>query len=432
MSVVANAPCRLPSRGGVDEALDEQFVRFLRRRCLEETVQMETTSSQAVPSLQVLTTLDDPEVSKQQHADKTEILPKGSPYVGFKRHAPPSPVLRFTALSDFPPFGAVFSALGGDEPDGECESDIEVDIEQDGSEAISDQFPSELWASIFTFTAEVESICTLSSIARGFPKVVTSPAVWRGRRLHLSPQVLDGFAPVMDAWLTAWSDVTKLLVPNSGQLLEQVQARAPSMNVEVAWRFNAKYCAVGVEVINRGATVQKVDEEELVVLGDAPLNSSQDHLPYMEVRIDRRIAQEEADNDQLNDMGIGFTMCKPKDLRELGSVADEIPCSWVVDFAQSFVLLSVNNVEAARSRSISAASLAQGDRLGLRLNGGAIEVFINGILRESFLLPPRDRVPKGAQLHPVFDLFGLTEQLSVTGAEAPVPHDVSLLNCDQQ
>jgi len=102
-------------------------------------------------------------------------------------------------------------------------------------------------------------------------------------------------------------------------------------------------------------------------------------------------------------------------------VADEVPRSWVVDFTAASVVLSVNNQEAAKGRCVTADDLREGDRVGLRLMPGLVEVYINGILREQLAPLPEDCVPIASGLFPVIDLYGRTVQVSRTDAEEPLP-----------
>eukprot|EP00928_Gymnodinium_smaydae_P010203 TRINITY_DN13825_c0_g1_i4.p1 TRINITY_DN13825_c0_g1~~TRINITY_DN13825_c0_g1_i4.p1 ORF type:complete len:144 (+),score=26.37 TRINITY_DN13825_c0_g1_i4:39-434(+) len=102
----------------------------------------------------------------------------------------------------------------------------------------------------------------------------------------------------------------------------------------------------------------------------------------------------------------------PSSIGELGMVADEVPSSWVVDFTDTSVVLSVDNAEAAKGERTTSADLLEGDRVGLRITSDVIEIFINGCRRERFLLPEQCRIPEDADIYPVFDLYGRTQQLS--------------------
>lgn len=237
--------------------------------------------------------------------------------------------------------------------------------------------------------------------------------------ITLPPSCLSGFAPQLDRWLAAWTLAKKVVLPGSKQLLTQISQRAPNLNIEVAWRFDKHLKGLGVEVICHGRSVRKIGEEELVVLGDAPLPCAADRLPYLEVRLDE---MGEALEDNPNDFGFGVTASNPSDICDLGEVADEVPMSWVVDFTQSMVCLSVNNREAARGRRLCASDLKKGSRVGLLLKQDGVEVYIDGLLRET-LTPkhPEERIPQGIGLYPVLDLYGRTIQISRTNAEEPVP-----------
>jgi hypothetical protein len=332
-----------------------------------------------------------------------EILPRGSPYVGYQRHAPPSPELHFTEM--------------------ECKGVRRFKLDtltEEGEECES--FPMELWVYVLSLCAEVRALAKLSSLASCFADAVRLPEVWRGQRVRVGPQAVELFAPKLNAWLPTWSGVSALLLPNSRQLLEEVSRQLPGFPVEVAWRFEPQHTGEGIEVKQNGAAVRRVADAELVALGGSPVTTPAGAPIYIEVRIDARRGPDVTGHDELNDMGIGFTACCPNDIEEIGAVAAEIPMSWVVDFASSFVLLTVNNNEVDKKYGVSSADLEEGNTVGLRSpRAGLIEVYINGKLRETFNLPAEECVPQGVPIYPLFDLYGKTEQISCTGAEEPVP-----------
>lgn len=362
-------------------------------------------------------------------------LPPSSPYIGFRRHAPPSP-----SFSCEPNFPRAFSKL----PDLVLSPDAEAAASDAAPSAISFgsgasrrpaflgvacaqfswKFPEEVWATIFAAAVDVRDIGRVSRLARGFPELIASEATWRGRPVRISPQAALGLSQRLDIWVRSWRCASKLVVPNSPALLVEIERLAPELPVEISWRFDRLLRGSGVEVLRAGAAVRRIscEEAQFVVLGDAPLASGPSRQPYLEVRLDERGAAV-AGADGLNDFGMGFTVCRPGELEleELGVVADEVPHSWVVDFTQSFVALSVNDHEAASGSGVSAAMLKEGDCVGLRVTrGGGVEVFINGTLRER--LEPKeveDRIPVGEALHPVLDLYGRTVQLSCTENEGP-------------
>eukprot|EP00435_Cladocopium_sp_Y103_P031724 s1027_g8.t1 len=210
---------------------------------------------------------------------------------------------------------------------------------------------------------------------------------------------------------------TCTVLPRSAQLLSQVAQRAPDLPVEVSWRFDRHLKGEGVQVLKHGCTVRRVAEEELVVLGDAALPSEQGRCPYLEVHIDEC---GEGIGDQINDFGFGVTACDPEEISELGSVADEVPRSWVVDFTQSMVCLSVNNREASQGKRLSAAALKEGCRVGLLVKPTTFEIYIDGILRDTLPVRVEDRVPSNTGLYPVLDLYGRTIEISKTEAEEPI------------
>eukprot|EP00929_Paragymnodinium_shiwhaense_P063572 TRINITY_DN31763_c0_g2_i1.p1 TRINITY_DN31763_c0_g2~~TRINITY_DN31763_c0_g2_i1.p1 ORF type:complete len:457 (-),score=96.97 TRINITY_DN31763_c0_g2_i1:98-1468(-) len=349
-----------------------------------------------------------------------EILPRESPYVGFSRHAPPSPTLDF--LTACRPFGRQMSEL-------------------DLADEFSDQgclggLPDELLAKAFAFIADIRQLRCWLSLARGFEQVLHLECVWRHAVICIEPEMVQGFAPHLGDWLPAWKQARKLLVPQSKQLLAEIRRQDPDMMVEVAWRFDRNLCGDGVEVLRNGRTVRRIEEDyqntgdSLVVLADAPLSrvllrgvqpadqkATPVAMPYFEVRLDEL---PEDDEELVNEFGLGVTTCDTTDFNELGVVvADEVPDSWVVDFARSSITLNVNNVEQARSRAVTASSLFQGDRVGLRITAdGALEIFINGCFRERLSPKLEDRIKADVDLVPVLDLYGRTRQVTVSYAES--------------
>lgn len=355
-------------------------------------------------------------------------LPPGSPYVGSQRHAPPSPFLNFSkAKSSFCLPEAL--QLNG--------SAIDESLEQ----CLGSPLPDEAWIQILSLLADVTRISCLSLVARGFPALLKSEAVWAHLSVQIRPAAIAALAPQLAAWLPAWRGVSKLIIPRSAQLQKELAEQMPDLPIEIAWRFDSQLKGSCVEVINHGRSVRRVPgaEEELVVLGDAPLPqtvlavledfldcrtssadcaSAQLLLPYLEVILDDRSAINCSDG--LNDFGIGVTACLPLDVRDLGVVADEVPFSWVVDFTKNSVVLSVDNMEVAKSWQVSGDDLKEGDRVGLRITAaGSIEIYINGQLSAHLTPEPRHCVPQGIKLFPVLDLFGCTAQLSRTNAEKP-------------
>lgn len=363
------------------------------------------------------------EVSRELESTK---LPPTSPYVGSQRHSPPSPLLRFIDpqthgegsqhMSMLPPLFELSESLVDSSPLGNEEA-VET------TPSTLHQLPEEIWIYFLSMVVEVPLICLLSRVARGVSSLLKSEFVWANRAVLISPASVVTLAPTLSSWLPAWKLVQKLVVPRSSQLLAELSRKAPELPIEVAWRFDQMFKGEGVEVINYGRTVKRCDgaEEELVVLGDAPLPQSafsdrgRERLPFFEVVLEDRSVEPQ---DIVNDFGIGVTACPPCDMEELGAVAVEVPSSWVVDFAQSSVMLSINNSEVAKANHSSC--LKEGDRVGLRITTrGSIEIFINGMLYEHFV-PPTDKcVPSGVSLYPVLDLYGCTMQLSRTDAADP-------------
>lgn len=342
---------------------------------------------------------------------KQQTLDQKSPYVGSRRHAPPSPALHFNqklfASFELPP-----SLLHLEDFSLSAVSEVPLGL---------DSMPEEAALVILSFVAEVKGIAAISRVARGFPSLVQSELVWAGCVVHLLPSMIDGLAPMLGEWLPAWRLARKLVIPRSQQLIDEVSRHVPELPVEVAWRFDKTLKGQGVEVIHHGHSVKRVADamEELVVLGDAALPLVVPHNPYFEVIFDDRSAA--LTEDVVNDFGIGVTSSPPESRDDIGSVAGEVPLSWVVDFTLSSVVLSVNNSECAKGFGVNAKHLHEGARVGLRVTAaGNLEIFINGELRES--LSPDDpelRVPAGVPLFPVLDLYGCTAQLSRTYAEKP-------------
>jgi len=389
----------LQRRGGTVKALDQEEE--------QETGQEQKTSRSSSSQVQ---RRDDAQSESEMDTENAEKLPSSSPYVGFQRHAPPSPVLCFSAFARGPQLAPGFQLPGIQE--------LPLAEEAEGPKLLPGGLPEEVWSSILCLVVEVPMMTCLSRVNRAFEKALQSEDTWRDRIVVVTPSCLAVFAPHLDRWLSAWNAARKLVLPRSTQLLREVTERAPHLEVELSWRFDRHLKGQGVEVLKHGQAVRRIEEEELVVLGDAALPRGPGRLPYLEVFLD------ECDGgigDNLNDFGIGVTACDPEEIRELGSVADEVPRSWVVDFTQSMVLLSINNKEAAQGRQLSSLDLKQGSRVGLLVKAASLEVYIDGILRESLFPAPEEQVPTDAQLYPVLDLYGRTVQISKTDAEEPRP-----------
>lgn len=378
------------------QALAGQLGRLLRRR------------AEAALQEQVLPEQCEADSCQSASAESSEKLPPSSPYVGFQRHAPPSsPVLCFTGIGRGQPLLPPPLQLPG-----------AIDEELDAFPALPGSLPEEVWTSVAALAVEVPTLAAFSRVSHSFSKVAASEAVWRGKVVSIAPCCVTGLAPQLVRWLQAWRACKKLVLPRSEQLLRQVQKRAPQLEVEVSWRFDQYLKGNGVEVVREGKSVRRVAEEELVVLGDAPLCRGKDRCPYLEVTLDK---YGEGTGDNINDFGFGVTACAPEDIRELGAVADEVPCSWVVDFTQSMVCLSINNREAgATGKHLSALDLKQGVRIGLLVKPKEFEVYLDGVLRD--VLPVKvaeERVPPEAGLYPVLDLYGRAIEVSKSDAEGP-------------
>jgi len=384
-------------RHAPQQVLAGQLDRLLRRRVQVRTTtgyeRSHTSCSSGASVFQ----------ERLQRTSPPEKLPPSSPYVGFQRHAPPSPVLNFSDIAGVPP-GLQLPSLK--------EEQLLFVEEFPGG------LPEEVWCFVVCMAVEVPTLGTLSRVSRGLQKVVSLEASWRGRVIRVLPSCLPNLAPQLDRWLTTWNSARKLVLPRSTQLLQEVAERAPHLAVEVSWRFDQCLKGQGVEVLKHGSCVRRLAnaEEELVVLGDAALPAGPRGYPYLEVMLDEC---GEGIGDNINDFGFGVTACDPEEIEHLGSVADEVPRSWVVDFTKSMVYLSINNREAGCGKRLSALDLKQGSRVGLLVKPTSLEVYVNGVLGEIFTPIAEEQVPLGA-LYPVLDLYGRVIQISKTDAEEPV------------
>lgn len=376
------------------QALAGQLGRLLRRRAEEQILPEQREAG-----------------GSRSSVESSEKLPPSSPYVGFQRHAPPSsPVLCFSAIGRGQPLLPPPLRLPG-----------AIDEEDEASlvafPALPGRLPEEVWMSVAALAVEVPTLAAFARVNHSFSKVAANEGVWHDKVIRVAPSSMAGVALRLEHWLRAWRTCKKLVLPRSEQFLRQVQQRAPQLEVEVSWRFDKYLKGSGVEVEQQGNSVRRVAEEELVVLGDAPLYRGKDRCPYLEVTLDE---YGEGMGDDVNDFGFGVTACQPKEISELGAVADEVPCSWIVDFTPSMVCLSINNREAATGKSLSALDLKQGARIGLLMKPAEFEVYIDGVLRAS--LPVKlveERVPCEAGLYPVLDLYGRANEVSKSDAEGP-------------
>lgn len=351
---------------------------------------------------------------KRSQADIVKLL-RVSPYVGFCLHAPPSPIVHFARRNSATDSLPCFELFPEEDEDSEV-SELEL---LEASELLPGFLAEDLWANILNYVTDIASIPAFSRLDRNFHGIMRHAATWQGRAVVVPIGALPSLAPHLDHWLSAWTSVSKLVIPRSKQLQQEVSCRAPNMKVEVAWRFDCHSKGEGVEVLRDGATVRRTDVEEVVVLGDAPLVVGEDRPAYMEVRLDE--LDSVPSGDGLNDFGIGVTACAPEDIEELGCVADEVPCSWIVDFAHTSVCLSVNNNLETKGTGAGAEKLVSGDRVGVLVApaGDALQVFINGVLCETLRVPAAQHVPRGIPLFPVLDLYGRAVQISCTRAERP-------------
>lgn len=337
------------------------------------------------------------------------------PYAGYQRHAPPSPLLRFREPDS-----------GSSCPSGCAARALPEILELAPLDACPParspgRFPKELWLAILSDIVEVAALPRLSRIAKWFSEAVQERELWRDREVRINPGSLEALAPKLLTWLPVWHHASKVVVPRSQQLLGEIARHAPHLRVEVAWRFHAQKRGADVDIVRSGLAVRRIGTQELVVLGDAPLpTSSKSGEPYLEVVLDER---GEDIGDGINDFGLGVTACDPDELNELelGAAAAGVPRSWVVDFTQASVSLSVNDLEAARgSGSLSSRELKRGDRVGLRVTSdGSMEVFLNGLPRERLVPGSHSRVPTDSRLFAVLDLWGRSVQLSRTSNDAP-------------
>eukprot|EP00927_Polykrikos_kofoidii_P085847 TRINITY_DN9435_c0_g1_i2.p1 TRINITY_DN9435_c0_g1~~TRINITY_DN9435_c0_g1_i2.p1 ORF type:complete len:489 (-),score=88.96 TRINITY_DN9435_c0_g1_i2:128-1594(-) len=354
-------------------------------------------------------------------------LPQDSPYIGSERHVPPSPLLSFFQMPPALDPNDLFTSLT---------EDVAAEEEPPKSEeqlvSLQQRLPIDVWATIFSSIVGVPSLKRWLYVARGFPEILRSAGVWRNNIVRIAPGMLQALAPRLSLWLPSWRCASKVSLPNSTQMLAEVARRAPDLPVEVAWRFS-EYCkGAGVEIHRHGCSVRRrpTATDELVVVGDAPIarglvegGASNIRVPYFEVRLDQLDMQPSANP---NDFGLGVTVMHPKRINhEQIAVADEVPRSWIVDFTRSTVCLTKCNEEIVRGQNLSVSSLVEGDRVGLRFVEDAVEIFVNGVLRERLVPDVRDRVPLKRDLFPVLDLYGRTIQVSRVDVEAPlrVLHD---------
>mmetsp|Transcript_44391 Transcript_44391/g.95685 ORF Transcript_44391/g.95685 Transcript_44391/m.95685 type:complete len:420 (-) Transcript_44391:122-1381(-) len=336
---------------------------------------------------------------------------RGVPYVGFHRHAPPSPLLRFQAdpetacldtCLDFPVFRL---------EDAHARSARTPFYSRPQGLAV------EIWLSIFSYVLDLPTIGVLADLARGFPEMTRMPELWAQYEVHLKPTCIEPLAPFLSVWLPAWRCVRRLLVPQSQQLLTAISLMAPDLKVDVAWRFHSTLRGAGVAIEDHGWAVRRSGTMELVVLGDAPLPTSSEGA-YLEVQLDER-GEDLADGT--NDFGIGVTIASPQEINRLGEVAVEVPQSWVVDFTKTRITLSNNDKEVARgSGAVSSGSLREGSLVGLKITcDGDVEIYLDGVLRER-LVPLTDyRVRADRPMFAVLDLWGRSVRISRTLNEKP-------------
>lgn len=284
-----------------------------------------------------------------------------------------------------------------------------------------ESLPGDALIHLLSLAADISSLYPLQMVCRRFGTFMKCEYVWMGHIVHIPCESLVHFMPQLEVWVGAWRQASKLIVPNSADLILKVSQHAPELPLGIAWRFDSELKGAGVEACNGGRSVRRIAEaeDELVALADAPLPSKiADHVsenPYLEVVLDDRSGCP----DDVNDFGIGVTTRLPSKA-EVGAAADDIASSWVVDFTKHHVMLSVNNREAAKASCFCGALLKQGDRVGLLFTaGGSIEIYINGKLEEHLLPRESERVPRDVALFPVFDLYGCTLQLSRTNAKRP-------------
>mmetsp|Transcript_126805 Transcript_126805/g.364720 ORF Transcript_126805/g.364720 Transcript_126805/m.364720 type:complete len:427 (+) Transcript_126805:95-1375(+) len=336
-----------------------------------------------------------------------------SPYIGFCRHAPPSPVLNFSRNAGMLIDDAAhldFPLLAGE-------------AEPRRPAHLLGRLPVDLWAAVLCFVASPAKIPELSRLSVGFREAIRHPVAWMGTTVRLAPAAVPALASTLAAWSEAWQSAAKLVVPRSSQLHAELGRLLPHVPLEVAWRFDSNAMGDGLELVRGGAAVRRVPDEDgegdVVVVGDAPLVVEPGRPPYMEVCLEAFASC--PCGDGMNEFGLGFTACNPEELQELGSVAAEVPNSWVVDFTRTMVCLSVNNCEEAKGYSVCSDGLAAGDRVGLGVSpqDGAVEVYVNGELRDRLRVPPDCQVPMDARLYPVLDLFGRVAQISRTDADSP-------------
>jgi hypothetical protein len=272
---------------------------------------------------------------------------------------------------------------------------------------------------------QIGDIALVSAICRHSWLAAQCPTVWAGKRIRIHPRMLQSLAPVLNKWLHAWVLVDRLVVPQSQQLLAELEGIAPSLPVEVAWRFHEHLHGQGVQLLEGGTVARRTGKDDLVVIGDAPLRAPEGRQQYFEVVLDER---GDDFGDGLNDFGIGVTACPPTRIKRLGAVADEVPRSWIVDFTRNSVILAVNNESVAQGYGVSSEDFKDGDRVGLLLGHDRVEVFLNGASQERFDLETQHTIPSATPLFPVLDMYGRAARISCSDADAPDADACSVRN----
>lgn len=250
------------------------------------------------------------------------------------------------------------------------------------------------------------------SVNHAFADAAKSPLTWQGIPVSLPPS-----APLYEEEITnllgAWTQAKKIVMPRCSDLFAEVLDVCPDVPTEIAWRFDPSLKGSGVQVRDHGKTACKINEDKVVVLGDAPVRNS-----YFEIVLDER--DDDTDWDNPNDFGLGVTSSRTKAGEHMKKVevAGEVPHSWVVDFSKRSIFLVINNEHAAQYDMFGAEDISKGDRVGLFLEPNAIYVYVNGIQEACLQVPEHAKID--GILYPVFDLYGRTKRMTRSVASHPL------------
>lgn len=320
--------------------------------------------------------------------------------------------------------------------------------------------PEDLWQRVLAMTITEPSggqrgpgeVRKIAAVCRALNHLLHLPESWEGLAVTLGAVAPESVETIMKKWGHVWSRVAVARLPSvlaEGSL--GAMLKREGVVVEKIWSFQQpddqpsyeRQTSGGVRVQPGGASAEKLtkkelkkqqeeagaetnDEEDtrLVVIGDCPLLKD-----YFELRIEARAsdsddetADDYAIDDEVNDMGIGFTTCSPEEIRENQDdedqppylVADEVPNSWVLDFSKSCVMLSVNNENMPVISETPGGGfdmLKKGTVVGVGVTEDRMGVTLFLNKKEMITLrvdEPSKKIPDDVPLYPVFDLYGRT------------------------